>query len=319
MKQRPSSSISKRGTAKPVTVSSPPFSTIHSLPNEILVKILEQLHLQQQIRLRVVCTRWFWLVKDSFRRRRRSLKLFGSLDDLEEYCENVTLISSPNDLDYWKLRDSVNESDDLIIKTKRFDEKCCEALIGLFPQMHHLIVCISDNRLFAQLPRLLSHWSDGLVSLSLCGWFNPNTKQSESIYKKICTAIDSMSSLKRLDLLYDNFLYFYQLINDQFMNVFPRLTQLSFNCSVQENLLDNIWLTGRVFTRLSDQCTTLYLESMKYFSYESIPSTVTHLTLHNYLRSKFSRFVLNFEHLQYLSVELFDVRIESKLYLVSTV
>src|SRR5690606_2069624 len=62
----------------------PKMFQINFLPDDCLRLILEQCTLQQLLRLRGVCARWRALIQ-SMIRNRRSLRVFESVKDIDEY------------------------------------------------------------------------------------------------------------------------------------------------------------------------------------------------------------------------------------------
>ena len=113
------------------------------LPNETLVKIFNQIHLQQRISYRAVCSRWSTVIEDMCQQR-KSLKLFDSVDSVHVHCGWAR--SQFDATEYWALQKiGQGHDDDLFIPIDKFKQEFINFLVVLFPNLTTLIVFLYEK------------------------------------------------------------------------------------------------------------------------------------------------------------------------------
>lgn len=166
---------------------------INDLPDDCIILILNgcQLPLQGLICLRSVCKRWMFIIIQQICYRKRTLKIFGSVEsDLITYC-NFLLDHNLEANDRYRLK-SIGKDDDMIVRVDCEHNYLCD----LFPFIENLVVYLTrfSSRMF-NMPYLLENLSC-LSSLTLIYMPYPIDLQHQ-----VWSSINSMT-LKELNLFY---------------------------------------------------------------------------------------------------------------------
>ncbi len=169
-------------------------TNINDLPDDCIILILKQcrLPLQGLICLRSVCRRWQSIIIRQICYRKRTLKLFGSVEsDLITYC-NFLLDYNLESNDRYRLK-PIGRDDDMVVRIDCEHNYLCD----LFPGIENLVVYLTrfSSRMF-NMPYLLENLGC-LTSLTLIYMPYPIDLQHQ-----VWSAINSMETLKELNLFY---------------------------------------------------------------------------------------------------------------------
>ena len=248
---------------------------INDLPIDCLILVFQKFSLQHRILLRSVCSHWNGIIEQQICQLKRSLKLFGCSKNVKTYCLQLICENSKEN-EYLKLNKAASKTDDLILINSNIET--FNFLARLFPQLEHLVIHFDADSPFKQLPHFLA-LCPNLVSLSLCGSVPCNTID---FVAKLSQAINSLTKLKRLDLLSNN-LFLGDIKSSlpiEMPNVLPQLEHISL-LEFQGDLCGTL-------KQLSANCKSLRLDSIpslvEQLPKEILPnskltSTITHLRI----------------------------------------
>ncbi len=145
---------------------------INGLNFDCLLLIFDHFSHTEQVKLRIICSKWKQAIEETFKLKRR-IQIFPHQRSVAE-----SLKCLPNS----------DKTDDFIIAQN------CHVVKGLFPNVIHLTLWFDYSSNYADLPEYLSQ--NSVESLSLCGYFKPDAQ----LCIRILHSINRLSTLKRLDL-----------------------------------------------------------------------------------------------------------------------
>lgn len=186
---------------------------ILSLPEDATILLFRQFSLQEQIRLRLVCTSWNSVIT-RLCSVKRTLKLFGPSRDADFYQTYVNRFNLFDDDDF-SIAQLADNSLVLYGKVK----KSTRALAKLFPELEKLLIYTDSNQLVIDLEWLLGEWSKTLHSLALFRMeCYVKLEEADTLWFQIA----SIPNLRRLHLFE---IYQFQVPNYQM--VLPAFNQLT--------------------------------------------------------------------------------------------